>query len=61
VSKNTKLQELGCWKNQLSTAALNALFGTLHSNGGTLYINENPGSATCDRSIATNKGWIVYN
>lgn len=25
-----------------------------------LYIANNPGTATCDTSIATNKGWVVY-
>jgi len=54
---------LNCEKNQFSAAELNALFGTLHNNyvnGGYkwIYMNDNPGSNACDRSIATRKGWI---
>ena len=64
VSKNTALTILYCNSNQLSTAALNTLFGTLHSNTipGTwkdIYIAGNPGTNSCNRSIATNKGWTV--
>jgi len=63
VTNNTKLQTFSCSDNQLSATALNNLFGTLHSNaaimGKTIYIGNNPGTSTCDRSIATNKGWTV--
>jgi hypothetical protein len=51
--------------NQLTATALNALFGTLHSNTisgeNKIYIGNNPGTATCDRTIATAKGWTVNN
>ena len=62
VSKNTALTELSVPSNQLTAAALNALFGTLHSNTisgktKTIYIRDNPGTADCDRSIAESKGW----
>ena len=64
VSKNTALTELYCDYNQLTAAALNALFGTLHSNTierKMIFIGYNPGTATCDISIAENKGWRVFS
>jgi len=41
------------------------LFGTVHSNTiageSTIEIDGNPGTDTCDRSIARSKGWsVVY-
>ena len=60
VSKNINLGFLNCQSNQLSTNALNALFETLPNRNfpsGDLRINNNPGTNTCDRSIATNKNW----
>jgi len=59
VSKNTMLMLLNCNGNQLNTDALNTLFGTLNSNAGIkdFFIRDNPGTKTCNRSIATNKGW----
>ena len=63
VSKNTALANLSCFNNQLTATALNTLFGTLHGNtisgGKNIYIGGNSGTATCDRSIAENKGWTV--
>jgi len=64
VSNNTALRILECTSNQLTATALNTLFGTLHSNTiegvKTIYIGNNPGTDTCDTSIAENKGWTVY-
>jgi len=61
VSKNIGLAWLYCGSNKLTTEALNDLFGTLHSNiylgVNNIYIDDNPGTNHCDRSIATNKGW----
>ena len=62
VSKNTDLTSLWCGENQLTAGALNALFGTLHGNTIELYvkvisISGNPGTAGCNRTIATQKGW----
>jgi hypothetical protein len=59
VSKNTALIKVICDDNQLSSSAINALFGTLHSNSGGkgIYVNGNPGTDDCDRSIAKGKGW----
>ena len=63
VSEATALTWLVCWNNQLTVVALNALFGTLHSNtissGKTIRITSNPGAADCDQSIAERKGWMV--
>jgi surface protein len=46
---------------KLSTAALNDVFTGLGTASGTQTINiiGNPGTATCTRSIATDKGWTV--
>jgi hypothetical protein len=62
LSKNTKLKTLHCGNNQFSADELNALFGTLHENdvaNKTVNICGNPGTADCDPSIATAKGWKV--
>ena len=68
MSNNTELKDLWCWNNKMNTVALNALFGTLHSNTITnywgevtknIYIGGNPGTNGCDTSIATAKGWTV--
>ena len=63
VKNNTALTSLDCYSNQFSSEALNALFVTLHNNfvnWGYKWVNisYNPGTADCDRSIATSKGWI---
>jgi hypothetical protein len=63
LSKNTALSMLWCHNNQLNAGALNTLFGTLHGNtipnqSKEINISGNPGESTCDKSIATNKGWI---
>ena len=61
MSSNTALTLLVCQINQFTDGALNDLFGTLHNNSGskTIYIINNPGTATCIKSIATAKGWTV--
>ena len=70
LSNNTALVSLWCSNNQLSAPALNALFETLHSDtwgspvGGrekNLFIGDNPGTNSCDKSIAENKGWTIKN
>lgn len=48
--------------NNLSAANLNNIFNNLQTRTtGTkrIYIGNNPGTATCNTSIATNKGWSV--
>jgi hypothetical protein len=63
ASTNTALKTILCQNNQFSANALNALFGTLHSNnvsgGKFISIKGNDGTGSCDQSIAANKGWIV--
>ena len=63
VSKCTALCYLICIGNNLSASALNALFNSLPTRKSTdyavLYYWGNPGSATCDKTIAANKGWNI--
>ena len=61
VSKNTALTYLHCGVNQLTSTAINALFGTLHSNNidGKRIIYVGSDCKDCDKTIATNKGWEV--
>lgn len=62
VSKNAKLISVFLRSNQLNINQLNAFFKTLHNNKilwKTIYIGGNPGAEKCNKSIATNKGWIV--
>jgi hypothetical protein len=65
VSKNTALSTLNCALNILNVEALNALFGTLHSNTipnkqKVLWIGNNPGTSGCTKTIAENKGWTFH-
>ena len=60
VSKNTALTWLDCSRNNLTSAALNQIFRDLPQvTSGTIYMSGNPGTETCDKSIAENKGWRV--
>ncbi|MDR2887635.1 MAG: Ig-like domain-containing protein [Bacteroidales bacterium] len=61
ASKNTVLRNLKCQSNQFTAEGLNDLFGTLNGKAGykNIYIMNNPGTAECDQSIATGKGWEV--
>jgi hypothetical protein len=55
---NIQLQ--GC---ALSAAAINELFAAVGTNPyakNYIDVQQNPGSSTCDPSIATAKGWLVY-
>ena len=64
VSACLSLEWLDCQNNGLDAAQLNALFGTLFDRSelsyGYVYISDNPGTAGCNPSIATAKGWSVY-
>lgn len=61
VSTNAKLTllyfQMDFRKGQLTSSALNALFETLPGNQGIIRIKNHPGTKSCDRSIATDKGW----
>jgi hypothetical protein len=59
LTQNTALKYVDIKANQFTAAALNELFGTLHSNGGTINIAYNPGTDDCNKSIAEAKGWTV--
>jgi hypothetical protein len=70
VSKCTALTYLNCSENQLNASALNSLFNSLpkgiswetewgSSRTSTISIYRNPGSSSCDISIAEKKGWEV--
>lgn len=65
LSKNKSLNLVNCNLNNFARTDLNDLFETLHSNNVEMtkyiYIFSNPGTNNCDISIATNKGWTVYN
>ena len=62
VSGCTALTELDCLGNNLTSSALNQIFRDLPQvTSGYIHIYDNPGSETCDKSIAENKGWYVYN
>jgi hypothetical protein len=61
-----ELTYLNCNHNNFSTSALDALFGTLHSNTiadkkeKSIWIYGNPGTNYCNRQIAEKKGWAVF-
>ena len=74
LSNNTALTHLYCRDNQLSASALNDLFTSLYDRYDNtvsytkqgpidywywIYIIENPGTSSCDVSIAQAKGWRV--
>ena len=73
LSKNPALTAVYCYSCELTAAALNAFFGTLHSNtvppalsigeetAKKLVIKGNPGAADCDRSITEKKGWNIVD
>ena len=57
---NPVLARLDCSTNNLSINALNDLFVSLPiTSFGTIFIDNNPGTDACERSIATDKGWNV--
>ena len=59
-NNSVALNWLVCTDNQLTAAALNVLFGSVHgsANPGKIYISGNPGEKDCDRSLVS-KGWVV--
>ena len=61
ISGCTALRGLYCRFNQLSAEALNEIFRSLPEQGGNIFIYGNPGADTCDKSIATEKGWRFFD
>jgi Leucine-rich repeat (LRR) protein len=64
VSGCTELIRLLCNESQLAAAVLNTVFTALPDRSGasyasTVFIADNPGTATCDKTIAQNKNWTV--
>jgi hypothetical protein len=62
LTNNQKLKMAYCTDNLFESKELNELMLSLHNNNtGTkhIYIDKNPGTEQCDKSIAENKGWRV--
>ena len=63
VSECPALTVLFCSDNQLTAASLNSLFSSLPNMlpyVGYIDIYSNPGTFTCDGTIAEDKGWSVF-
>ena len=64
LSDLKKMKTIDCKANHLSAEAINALFESLHDDYQiemkSINIADNPGTQSCDISVAENKGWIVY-
>lgn len=61
LHKNNSLQYIDISYNELNANALNKIFEDLpQGNKSTIKIYGNPGTETCNKSIAENKGWSVY-
>jgi len=59
LSNNNNLSELDCAHNKLSAVALNNIFQDLpFVSNGKICIIGNPGADSCDKIIATSKGWF---
>jgi outer membrane murein-binding lipoprotein Lpp len=65
VSKNTALEYLYCQGNQLTTEALQVIYGALpdrrNTTAGRMFIGGNPGAADHNRITADNKNWDVQD
>ncbi|WP_251623905.1 hypothetical protein [Odoribacter lunatus] len=72
ISKNKELILLDCGDNNFSSSALNKIFYDLPKGRdveydeyeiahSTIWIEDNPGTNTCDRSIAEKKGWDIVD
>ena len=65
MSWNSELIMLDCCSNNISTNALNDLFGMLKTNVKSekklINIGYNPGTDACIPTIATDKGWVVIS
>jgi hypothetical protein len=63
VTKCPALRGLYCGRNQLTATALNTVFTALPNRSDRNYapisIKDNPGTNSCNRAIAENKGWEV--
>jgi len=60
ISNGSAPTTFKCFSNNLSVTSLNTIFEMLPNKTGYLVIGDNPGSSTCNASIALNKGWTIY-
>ncbi|MDR1983213.1 MAG: hypothetical protein LBQ28_00075 [Prevotellaceae bacterium] len=61
VNGCTSLTNVAAKENQLSATAINTVFTDLPTvSYGTIDVQINTGSSTCDASIAEDKGWTVF-
>ena len=62
-NNNKALFSIDISSNKFNATVLNTIFGMLHkeviSGGKTIYISNNPGTATSDENIAKENGWEV--
>jgi hypothetical protein len=60
---NSDTYSVSISSNKLSATALNEIFTALPTvtNNQEIEITDNPGTSTCNKSIATNKGWRVID
>lgn len=60
IQDNNLLTTLSLKNNRLDANKLNVIFEALPEvENGTISIKGNPGTADCDKAIATDKGWTV--
>ncbi|MDH7459751.1 hypothetical protein QEG73_00630 [Chitinophagaceae bacterium 26-R-25] len=65
LSKNSALKFVNCQANNFSNSGLDSLFKTLHVNttkdADSIVFHMNPGTWTCDPTIAIKRGWNANN
>jgi hypothetical protein len=65
ILSNAAYRKIDCRNNNLSAAALNKIFDSLPVNSTPtapyrIYIQNNPGTFSCNTVIANQKGWNVF-
>ena len=60
ISNSNAPETFKCFSNNLSATSLNTIFEMLPNKTGWLLISGNPGTSSCNASIAINKGWTIY-
>jgi hypothetical protein len=58
-NNNAKLTRVFNSNNAMGADALNTMFESLPLSGSSIVIHNNPGTSTCNISIAENKNWTV--
>ena len=54
------LTYLDCSNNKITRQALENLFEMLIADNGEIYIGNNTGTTSCDKTTVVGKGWTVY-